>query len=152
MQFLNGIISTGNDNGLYVIIFLILAIFWATENFLIQASLFDSPPVTLHPLAYQTVRLAINLSAAFLILLLANREWLLSIFLADFAVSLVVLAYREYFRRPFSFFYAIRNFREGLKVSSFALQLLPWKLKLAMVTCLACTDCPRPQTDRISNR
>ena len=128
--------STGGIDGGYLIVFLGLVVLWAAEHFLIQASLFDFTPITLHPMGYQLVRLAINLSAAFLLVMTSNREVLILLLGLDFLVSLVVLAYRQYFHRAFSLFFAVQNFREGLKVSSFAIQIIPSKVWLGMVSCL----------------
>jgi len=137
MQFLTDISPVGGIDGKHLIAFLILACLWATEHFMIQASLFDVPPITLHPFGYQMARVVANLSAAFILLLITNREWLVAIFCLDFVLSLVVLAYRQYFHRPLSLFSAVRNFREGIKVSSFAIQIIPPGVRLAMSLSLA---------------
>ena len=137
IQLFSTIGFDGAHEGKYVVALLILAGLWALEHFLIQASLFDSPPATLHPFGYQAARLLTNLSVALFLVLAANWAWLLFILSLDFALSLVVLAYRKYFRRPLSFFYGVRNFREGIKVSSVALRIIPLKVMIAMSLVLA---------------
>src|SRR5258708_768332 len=97
-----------------------LAAFWALENFLVQAALFDLPPITRHPRIYQFMRLSINLVAAGIIVLAFNRPWLTLIAALNFGLSLIVIAYGQYFHRACSLYYAVKNIREGLKVSSFA--------------------------------
>ncbi|MDB6017345.1 MAG: hypothetical protein JWR19_1834 [Pedosphaera sp.] len=102
-----------------------LAAFWALENFLVQAALFDLPPITRHPRIYQFMRLSINLVAAGIIVLAFNRPWLTLIAALNFGLSLIVIAYGQYFHRACSLYYAVKNIREGLKVSSFAFHIIP---------------------------
>lgn len=54
----------------------------------------------------------------------------------DFFVSLVVIAYQKYFHKPLAPFGAIKNIREGIKVSSFAIRIIPPNVWLWMVVCL----------------
>ncbi len=109
----------------YTISFVGLVLFWALENFLVQASLFDAPPNTTHPLSYETIRFGLNLLAAVTVTLLLPRFWLVSCMAADSAVSLIVIAYTRYFHHDLSLYYEAANFKEGLKVTSTAAHIIP---------------------------
>lgn len=136
MDLISHIISDFAMEWTFLVAFLALAILWATEHFCIQESLFKVPPITLHPILYRMARMLINLSAAFLLLFITNREWLITIICLDLALSVVVLTYRQYFQRPFSLFLAVRHLREGLKVFSFATRIIPWRTLLSLILIL----------------
>ena len=109
----------------YILLFGGLAFFWAIENFILQASAFSVPPVTQYPYFYQGIRLVLNLLAAAIVLLLFNRFWLIFIFVLDFLLSLLIVAYNQYFHQALSAYYAIKTIKEGLRVAGFAVQIIP---------------------------
>ncbi len=116
-----------------VLAIFILVILWACEHFLIQASLFDSPPITRHPLCYQSGRFAFNFLAAVFILSVVSLPWLLFLIGLDFLLSLVLIAYQQYFHKPLSPCTSVKNFGEGLKVAPFAIRIISPKVWLWMV-------------------
>ena len=114
-----------------------LAFFWATENFILQASAFPFPPITKYPYFYQGIRLTLNLLAAAIILLLFKRFWLILIFILDFLLSLLIVAYNQYFHQALSAYYGIKTVKEGLRVAGFAVQIIPpfvWILLIGALT------------------
>lgn len=119
-------LSLAIDGGqFYAVAVIALAGFWAVEHFLIQASLFESPPITKYPWFYQSCRFGFNFLSAVFILAIAQSAWLLALIGLDFLLCLVVIAYQRYFHRPFRPLGSIANFREGFKASSFAIRIIP---------------------------
>jgi hypothetical protein len=98
---------------------------WAAEKFFVQASLFESPPITRHPLCFRAARLGFDLAISALILLTLSRPWLLLIAAVDFLISLALVAQNHYFHRTCSLRHIARNFREGLKASTYAFRIIP---------------------------
>jgi phosphoglycerol transferase MdoB-like AlkP superfamily enzyme len=114
-----------------------LALFWAVENFLVQAAAFDQQPTTLHPHFYQTIRLGLNFLAAAAVLLFFGRRWLLAILAGDFLVSVLTLPYAQYFHHALSLEATMRTADEGMRVSHFGLEVIPPALWLALLGALA---------------
>src|SRR3954468_16134505 len=81
----------------YLLTFAVLAGFWAVEHFALQASVFEFRPVTTHPGTYQAIRLGIDLTVAAALLLVFSRAMLLLIVAVDFIISLIIVAYNQYF-------------------------------------------------------
>ncbi len=125
----------------YVVAFFVLAGLWAFEHFIIQASLFECPPITRYPLCYQLGRLSLNVLVAVFVISMVAVPWIWVFIGLDFILSLVVIAYQKYFHKPFKPFSAIKNLREGLKVSSFAVRIISPKTWLLMGACLAVKLC-----------
>jgi phosphoglycerol transferase MdoB-like AlkP superfamily enzyme len=121
----------------YLLTFAALAGFWAVEHFALQASVFEFRPVTTHPGTYQAIRLGINLTVAVAILLVSNRAMLLLIVAADFILSLIIIAYNQYFHHAFSVYYGMKTLREGLKVYSAAFYFIPWIALLLLLLVMA---------------
>lgn len=109
----------------YILLFGGLAFFWAIENFILQASVFSIHPVTKYPYFYQGIRFFLNFLAAAIVLLLFNRFWLIFIIIIDFLLSLLILAYNQYFHSVLSIYFAFTTVKEGLRVVGFALQFIP---------------------------
>ena len=114
-----------------------LALFWAAENFLVQAAAFDQPPTTIHPFFYQAGRFCLNFLAASALLLFFSRRWLLAIMAADFLVSILTLPYALYFHHALSLETTMWTAGEGMRVSSFGLEVIPAVLWLALLGALA---------------
>ena len=81
--------------------------------------------ITRHPFFYQAIRLVLNLLAAAIVLLIFNRFWLIFIVILDCLLSLVIVAYSQYFHKVLSAYYAINTIKEGLRVTGFAVQVIP---------------------------
>lgn len=109
----------------YSLLLVGLAFFWAIENFIIQTSAFSIHPLTEHPYFYQGIRLILNLLIATIVLLLFNQFWLIFIIGIDFLLSLIIVAYNQYFHKALSAYYAIKTIKEGLRVAGFAVQIIP---------------------------
>jgi len=114
-----------------------LALFWAVENFLVQAAAFDKPPTTIHPYFYQAGRLGLDFLAAGAVLLFFSRRWLLAILAADFLVSVLTLPYAHYFHHALSLSTTMQTASEGMRVSSIGLEVIPPALWLALSGALA---------------
>ena len=114
-----------------------LALFWAVENFLIQAAAFDQQPTTTHPYFYQACRLGLDFLAAAGVVLFFSRRWLLAIVAGDFLVSVLTLPYARYFHHALSLETTMRTAGEGVRVSSFGLEVIPPALWLALLGALA---------------
>jgi hypothetical protein len=114
---------------------------WAVENFLVQSSVFDQQPTTLHPHLFQTVRFGLNLVAAGGVVLLFSRVWLIVILAADFVLSAIVLPYAHYFHHSLSMETTIDMAGAGLRVSAFALRVVPPSLWLGLAGLLAVKVC-----------
>lgn len=113
-----------------------LALFWAVENFLVQAAAFHQQPTTIHPYFYQAGRLGLNFLAASSVVLLFSRRWLLAIMAGDFLVSVVTLSYARYFHHALSLETTMDSAGEGMRVSSFGLAVIPPVLWLALLCAL----------------
>jgi hypothetical protein len=113
-----------------------LALFWAVENFLIQAAAFDQQPTTVHPCFYQAGRLGLNFLAGSALVFFLSRRWLLAIMAGDFLVSVLTLSYARYFHRALSLETTMDSAGEGMRVSSFGLEVIPPVLWLALVCAL----------------
>ena len=114
-----------------------LAVFWAVENFLVQAAAFDRQPTTTHPYSYQAGRLGLDLLAASGALLVLSRRWLLGLLAGDFLVSAVTLPYAHYFHHALSLESAWQSMDEGIRVSGFGLDVISPALWLALLGALA---------------
>jgi len=114
-----------------------LALFWAVENFLIQAAAFDEQPTTIHPYFYQGCRLGLDFLAAAGVVLFFSRRWLLAILAGDFLVSVLTLPYARYFHHALSLETTMETAGEGVRVSSFGLEVIPPALWLALLGALA---------------
>lgn len=115
----------------------VLVLFWAVESFLVQASIFDAPPSAIKYHVYLAVRLLLNIATALIVCLLFRRRWLLAIIALDFLINCMNVAYGCYFHHALSVFYEISNLKEGLKVSGFALQVIPPHVWAALISALA---------------
>jgi hypothetical protein len=131
------LVSRPKWSGKYIVLLIGLALFWAAENFLIQAAAFDEQPGSLHPLAFQAARFSLDLLAASTVVLLCNRRWALALIAGDFLVSVVTLPFAHYFHHALSIGSAMRTAGEGLRVSSFGLELVPIPVWLALLGALA---------------
>ncbi len=118
-----------------------LILFWAFENFILQASSFTAHPLTKHPVVFQTVRFAFNLVAAAAVVSLFNRFWLSVLAVLDCLLSAVIVSYNLYFHKALSAYYAIHTLREGVSVLGFAVQIIPlfvWLLLLGSLLFKLC--------------
>jgi phosphoglycerol transferase MdoB-like AlkP superfamily enzyme len=114
-----------------------LALFWAVENFLVQAAAFNQQPTTTHPQFYQAGRLCLDFLAASAVLLFFSRRWLLAIMVGDSLVSILTLPYARYFHHALSLESAMRSADEGMRVSFFGLEVIPLSVWLALLGALA---------------
>jgi hypothetical protein len=114
-----------------------LALFWAMENFLIQAAALDEQPTTIHPYCYQAGRLVLNFLAASGVLLFFSRRWLLAILAGDLLVSVLTLPYAHYFHHALSLETTMQTADEGMRVSRFGLEVIPPGVWLALAGALA---------------
>ncbi len=112
--------------GRYVLAFCVLALFWAGEHFVLQASVFEVRPVTTHPGTYQSIRLGIDLMAAIALLLTLSRPFLILVMSLDCLLSLIIVAYNHYFHHALSIYYGLKTFHEGLKVLPVVVEIIPW--------------------------
>jgi hypothetical protein len=118
-----------------------LVVFWGVENFFVQAFLFDVPPITSSPRVYQSMRLAINLTVAAMMVLVFSPPALTALASVNFVLSLIVIAHGNYFRRACSLVYGIKHFREGLQSWSFAFQLIPGAAWVSLICALLIKLC-----------
>jgi len=109
----------------YILLFGGLIFFWTMENFILQASAFSVPPITRHPYFYQLIRLVLDILAAAIVLLIFSRFLLIFIVLMDCLLSLIIVAYNQYFHKALSAYYAIKTLKEALQVTRFAVQVIP---------------------------
>lgn len=135
MESLGDHFSSGTIIADVPVFYFALITIWAAEHFILQRRLFDAPPITAHPGFFQCARFIINLLAAALIALLLSFPWLVVLLLADFLISLVLVAYQQYFHKPMSLVNAMRTLKEGLKVTTFGARLVPYKTGAGMIAC-----------------
>jgi hypothetical protein len=114
-----------------------LAVFWAAENFFVQAASCQQLPTTIHPYFYQAGRFGLDFLAASAVLLFFSRGWLLAILAGDFSVSVLTLPYARYFHHALSLETTMQTAGEGMKVSSFGLAFIPPSVWLALLAALA---------------
>jgi uncharacterized membrane protein len=113
-----------------------LALFWAVENFLVQAAAFDQQPTTIHPYLFQAGRLGLNLLAASAAVLFFSRRWLLALMAGDFLISVLTMSYALYFHHALSLGMMMGASSEGMRVSAFGLEVIAPALWLALLTAL----------------
>lgn len=121
----------------YFIALAALALFWAVENFLVQAAAFDQQPTTIHPYFYQAGRLGLNFLAASAAVLFFSRRWLLAVMAGDFFISVLTLPYAHYFHHALSLETTMETAGEGMRVSAFGLEVIPPTLWAALLAALA---------------
>jgi phosphoglycerol transferase MdoB-like AlkP superfamily enzyme len=109
----------------YILLFGGLIFFWSIENFILQGSAFPVLPITRHPYFYQIIRLVFNLLGAAIVLLIFNRYLLIFIAILDCLLSLIIVAYNQYFHKVLSAYYTIKTLKEALQVTRFAVQIIP---------------------------
>ncbi|HWD21288.1 MAG TPA: LTA synthase family protein [Verrucomicrobiae bacterium] len=112
-----------------------LAIFWALENCVVQATAFPGAPSTLHPWTFSLIRFCLDASFAGFVVFAFNRAGLLVAATLSFLISLAVLPYGIYFHHALSLG-AMHAAGEGLSVADLALKFVPWWMWLSLLAAL----------------
>jgi hypothetical protein len=105
----------------------IFVLAWTIELFLVQAATLVYPNVPGVNFAFWApkIRFVIDLLFVLSLTFWLRRRWLCIIVAVSFCSYLILITYFQYFSRPLSLLIIVHNWREGLTVGGFALDLFP---------------------------
>ncbi len=112
---------------------------WTVELYMVQALTLIYPNETSASFAYWApkIRLVLDLLFVSTLTFSVRRRWLCVIVAGAFFVYLGLTTYFQYFQRPLALMTIVANWREGLHLSGFALNLFPKRVALALAAALA---------------
>jgi Sulfatase len=117
----------------------IFALAWTIELYAVQAVTLVYPNETTARFAFWAPKIRLMLDLLFVLGLTfwLRRRWLCGVIVAAFFVYLGLLTYFHYFQKPLSLLTIFGNWREGVHMGEFALNLIPLRAALALATALA---------------
>jgi phosphoglycerol transferase MdoB-like AlkP superfamily enzyme len=100
---------------------------WTVELYLVQARtlVFANEPGPRFELWAPKIRFGLDLLFISLLTLVLSRRWLVAAVVASFFIYLGLLTYFKYFLKPLSYLTIVTNWREGLELSGFAVDMVP---------------------------
>jgi hypothetical protein len=112
---------------------------WTIELYVTQEITLVYPNETSASFAFWApkIRLALDLLFVLTLTLLLRRRWLCVVVAGGFFAYLGLITYFEYFLRPLSLLTILGNWREGVHLSEFALDLFPKRVALMLILALA---------------
>jgi phosphoglycerol transferase MdoB-like AlkP superfamily enzyme len=116
-----------NRRRLWAVCIGLFVLTWTIELFLVQSHTLVFPNDVGPRYAFWApkIRLALDLLFISALTLLVRRRWLIFIVIGSFFVYLGLITYFKYFLRPISILTILSNWREGLVVGGFALDMFP---------------------------
>jgi glucan phosphoethanolaminetransferase (alkaline phosphatase superfamily) len=123
----------------WAVCMLVFVLVWTIELFLVQWYTLVYPNVLTERFAFFAPKIRFVLDLLFIssLTLLLRRRWLCLAVGASFFVYLGLITYYQYFLRPLSILTIINNWREGLEVGGFALDMFPRRIAAVLCTALA---------------
>jgi hypothetical protein len=117
----------------------IFALVWTVELYAVQAVTLVYPNETTARFAFWAPKIRLTLDLLFVLGLTfwLRRRWLCGVIVGAFFAYLGLLTYFHYFQKPLSLLTIFGNWREGLHMGEFALNLIPLRASLALATALA---------------
>jgi len=111
---------------------------WTIELYVTQEITLVYPNETSALFAFWApkIRLALDLLFVLTLTFLLRRRWLALVVAGGFFAYLGLITYFEYFLRPLSLLTIFGNWREGMRLSEFALDLFPKRVALMLVLAL----------------
>ena len=85
----------------------VLVLAWAVESFMVQTTAFPITPESAHPLLYAALRFTLNLAAATVLCLALPPRGLRVVFVADYLLTVLLLAYTSQFHQPPQLYWAL---------------------------------------------
>ncbi len=112
---------------------------WTIELYVTQEMTLVYPNETSPSFAFWAPKIRLALDFLFVLTwtFLLRRRWLLLVVTGAFFAYLGLITYFEYFLRPLSLLTIFGNWREGMHLSEFALDLFPKRVALMLVLALA---------------
>ena len=112
---------------------MVIALVWALEGFLVQASAFPLAPVTKFARLYQCLRFLLNFFFCATSALLLPPALLVLVLVLDFIYSGLLLAHAAHFRRPPSFYWLLNREMKHCAVLPIVIRSIPlaWGVALS---------------------
>lgn len=112
---------------------------WTIELYVTQEITLVYPNETSARFAFWApkVRLALDLLFVLTLTFLLRRRWLCVVVAGGFFAYLGLITYFEYFLRPLSLLTILGNWREGMHLSGFAIDLFPKRVAVMLILALA---------------
>jgi hypothetical protein len=125
--------------GLWLACMAAIVLVWTVELYAVQAKTLIYPNEVGARFAFWAPKIRLSLDLLFISVLTIwfRRKWLYAILVAAFFVYLGLVTYFQYFQRPISLLTIFTNWREGLEVGGFALDLFPMRAVLLLAAALA---------------
>src|SRR6478672_373239 len=113
---------------------------WTIELYVVQDVTLIYPNETTLRFAFWApkIRLALDLLFVTCLKLCLRRRWLAVLVILGYFAYLGLLTYFHYFQRPLSMLTIFGNWREGVQLSGFALNLIPLQAAVMLALALAC--------------
>ncbi|HTM52905.1 MAG TPA: LTA synthase family protein [Pirellulales bacterium] len=113
---------------------------WTIELYVVQDVTLIYPNETTLRFAFWApkIRLALDLLFVTCLTLCLRRRWLAVLVILGYFAYLGLLTYFHYFQRPLSMLTIFGNWREGVQLSGFALNLIPLQAAVMLALALAC--------------
>ncbi len=123
----------------WAVCMLVFILVWTVELYLVQAVTLVYPNAPGPNFAFWAPKIRFVLDLLFVSTLTfwLRRRWLCLIIGGSFFVYLGLITYYQYFLRPLSLLTIFSNWREGLQVGGFALDLFPKRTAAVLVAALA---------------
>lgn len=117
----------------------VFVLLWTVELYMVQARTLVFPNEVGPHFAFWApkIRLVFDLLFISALTIWFRRRWLSLIVIGAFFVYLGLITYHQYFQRPISILTVFTNWREGLEVGGFALDLFPKGAVLILAVLLA---------------
>ncbi len=124
---------------LWVAAMSVFVLAWTLELYMTQEMTLVYPNETSARFAFWApkIRLVLDLLFVLTLTFLLRRRWLCVVVAGGFFAYLGLITYFEYFLRPLSLLTIFGNWREGMRLSEFALDLFPKRVALMLVLALA---------------
>jgi hypothetical protein len=113
---------------------------WTIELYVVQEVTLIYPNETTARFAFWApkIRLVLDLLFVTWMTLWLRRRWLAVLVISGYFAYLGLLTYFHYFQRPLSVLTIFGNWREGVQLSGFALNLIPLQAAVMLALALAC--------------
>jgi phosphoglycerol transferase MdoB-like AlkP superfamily enzyme len=117
----------------------VFVLVWTIELYVVQERtlVFANEPGPRYAMWAPKIRFALDLLFISMLALVLRRRWLVVAVVASFFAYLGLLTYFKYFLKPLSYLTIVTNWREGLQLSGFALDMVPAGAAVVLLGALA---------------